>query len=812
MPFMATIWASHRYYLGVIGRHESGARYAAIGLNPVTDIYDAENDLHVVVANVLKWLNQGDLDDQTQIVLRDSSDSFADIALREWIDEISGDAASYNNFFACMNEDFDSCITDDTDIIVVYPGLGRDETGPEVRARLQQALEDGVGVFYIREEINGFQAEIHDLLHIENITAQQIPQTVNGENSVNHVYSYTPFNIVVIRSALSKIINDDWDYDLSVCSGPYECEENEEANQAIILLRNALSGIRGEIVAAGIDPFETHEVNPFRRGLLLVGDYYRDLISYPMPKDSTPSRDFIRAFFGELALVLNRDSNPVARDLGTYSRTDFADNLRGNQSLSVTSQIPFTTSGFYAIPGETVTITRTDTAEARVSIRVQSLDNEQSLPFREIDGVTYDRPVFVSSTEVSIEPGETIRLNSPYGGPIHIYSKENNRNLSFEFENVGTHPVWRSASDNDAFLLALASDNYDWVEMVTPSFEILSSKEKMEELLERPRYRNNPQRLADDLQLYMNDWPLWYEGFQGGMIQDNPLMDDHPITSSDYPAQEQAARQHLIMDRMTCTDGCIGNPYVIDWAVDPFAQQDQLLTFKEFYTYGTENRALADFARRRQLFFQGSTGVSASNLSYLHTHFRQFQASGDLLIECPTLPHETLYTLVQDAFQSPSAADFIEGDALTGLEEQTALFFQIMAALENQGVYESGWDLWPLFNHYERRWTRGGETWGGHAWDDGIALGYGNTSLRDVNQNIGYNSWMLLAISWITERDFTDYLQMWGFEFSEFGLEKVAGFGFEKIEPVFYAIPPTGHCTSLDYPELPVDGVSTWPN
>jgi hypothetical protein len=818
MPFLIASWDSSvssfstQHNIGIIGHHDSGARYAVYGANPMYGDYDPELARNRVFVNVLEWLLKSDVGDDTNIVLRDSGDNTTDITARDWLDAISNGAVVYNNFFACSDENFPNCITDETDLIVVFGHLGPEEIAAEVREEIHQALNNGISILYVRSSLSLLSAEMNDLLHVENVSSSVIFDQVRGEQSVGKAYAYLPSEIATLREAITKISSNDFDFDLSDCSGPYSCSENDQANAFIENMKNAIDRVIKEIVDAGTDPFETHERNRFKRGLLLVGDYYRDLIEYPMPKNATSSRDIIRAFFGELATVTNRATTPAPQNLGSYSGTNFENSLRSNQSLTLTSEIPFSTSGFYAIPGEPITVTRTDATDADVHIQIQSLNEDNSQPFRTIDGTNYDRPAFLTSREREIAPGETITINSYNGGPIHIYSQHNNREISFEFTNVGQHPVWRSSADNEAFLLALSSSDYDWVELLTPSLGILASREKMYETLQHPRYLNDPEQLANDLQLYMNDWPLWFEGFQGDAIASNDRLNDHAIAGSGFAARQQTWRQYLVMDRTACEEGCIGNPYAISWAIAPLEKREQTLVYNEFWNYGFPKDSVTDFATRRRLIFRGASRDSVANMMYSHSNFRHYQASGDLAIDCPALPHDALYQLVQEAFRSSDPLDFISNEDLNGVEEHTALFVQIMAALENQSVFDSGWDLWPMLNHYERRWSRGSSLWGGSAFHDGTALGYGGSSLRDEALNSDYNGWMLVALSWISERDFTDYLEMWGYEFPDFALNKVANYGYERIEPVFYAIPPTGHCTGLDYPELPIDGVTPWPN
>lgn len=818
-PLLATFYQftvnpeTKQHSIGILGRHESGARYVAYGATPLTGDYDPDRDLHQMVANSITWLNEGALGDDTNIVITATSESMLDIRIRDWIDDVWGDLVTYNDFSSCVSDEFSACIADDTDMIFVFQHDISDAEAMVMRDRLEKALQDGIGVMFFDRPNSGnglLRVLMRDLMQTQHASDFLVLEEVRGARSVDYVYSWTPSAVENIRILVSQIINDTIDFDLSACSGSLECEENPDAGSALINMRNSIMNITDELSEAGIDPFKTREINRFTRALLLTGDYYRDQIGYPLSKDSTPSAEIFRALFGELSQVLNRESTPSVTDLGTYSRTLFDATLKRNQTVSVMGLGPFRTSGVYAFPGETVRVTRTDATNTRTWVRVQSLSEASAAPFATIGEASYDRPVFVTSAELEIEPGEPLSFTSPYGGPIHIVAAQSDRELTFEFENVGTHPVWRSGADSEAFLIALTADEYDWVEMVTPYFEIHAMREKMLETLSLVRYNNDPTRLALDIEQYLQIWPLWFEGVQGGDIPVIASLDEHRITE-DYAARSLSSVQHLNMDRAACENGCIGNPFEMNWGVDPFSKRDQLIMFNQLETFASPNRALADFAPHRGFNFQDSDAAAISELSFLHTHFRHFEETGELLIECPALPHEDLYALVQAAHQSQNPQSFITNTDLSSVEAQMVLYLQMKAALQEQGVLQDGWELWPLLNHYERRWSRSTILWGGFGFTDGVALGYGQNSVRDVALRSDANGWLLIALSWITERDMTAYLEMWGYEFPDFARNLVANYGFESVVPAYYAFAPTDHCTSLAHDRFPIDGTTQWP-
>ncbi|MEO1188626.1 MAG: hypothetical protein AAFW60_06105, partial [Pseudomonadota bacterium] len=183
------------------------------------------------------------------------------------------------------------------------------------------------------------------------------------------------------------------------------------------------------------------------------------------------------------------------------------------------------------------------------------------------------------------------------------------------------------------------------------------------------------------------------------------------------------------------------------------------------------------------------------------------------------LPYEEIFAFIQAAQSSDDPAKAIREQ--TRFDEAAfnlARYVQVTAALQAQGVFTDGWELWPRLNLYERRYARGtGLSWGvtvrnARIFSDGPKLGYGDYSAQVALENTNFDDWMLIALSWSTERDLTEYLtQLWGLETTEFGRDIVAGYGFAPVSPVYYALSPTAHCTDLSVDALPIDGTTVWP-
>ena len=77
--------------------------------------------------------------------------------------------------------------------------------------------------------------------------------------------------------------------------------------------------------------------------------------------------------------------------------------------------------------------------------------------------------------------------------------------------------------------------------------------------------------------------------------------------------------------------------------------------------------------------------------------------------------------------------------------------------------------------------------------------------------SLSQNDWLLIALSWSAQRDLRDYLDMWGYVYSDEAMDHVASMNLPALRPAYYAMGNTGHCYGFDYEELPIDGRTSWP-
>ncbi len=784
--------------VAAIGRQER-ARFAVLGDNPfrlaALDATTIDDDMHRLMENMIAWLIDDDPHDGLNVVIANLPETGAyrdQSATRNWLSNRFGDAVSVNSIGSCDSTNFESCITEETDLIFVSRNVRTLNDPQLIQDGVEYAMLQGIPVVYVHAwgNTNAITSNVMDLLGVGPTTRNLDAHITSGFSPVGILADWQSPQVTAIETLIDRIERDDLSYNLSSCRQYWRCPENPDFAENVT---SHLSDLQDHIDALNSQQGGAFPVSTGRRWLgfsVLIGDYYRSLTSYPMSKTITPSRDIVRAFFGDLTALVARDLNPAA-NLGTFGRSEFPDYLRTDKTVELTTQRPFRTTGVYAFPGETLTVTRTDESDVTVELKVHSVRENASAPFRD----DYDRPLILSSRRMRIEPGQTLSLTSAFGGPIHAFFSADGEDISLDFENIGEHPVWRSPEDTSAFLNGLDADEYDWAEFVTPRFEIHSTRSKMLDTLDIFHIRT-PSELLEMTNTYMRDWPHWLAGFEGPGISENPDLRAF-ANANGLTISTTTNVKHMNADRPACTSsapncaGTSGNPYDALWSFDPLWVGDL-----HELGHGLEFRA--------RHHFQGGDSVHSTTEIYsFHTSYRYYQATGQLDFFCPALPYSDLYETIQTSQTRVDPGQYMRDANLSSFSEQSAMFLQLFAALETQGVFDDGWLMMPRLNLVTREFQSSNND---AAWaEKADGLGFGGMD-RATAFSLSQNDWLLIALSWASQRDLRAYLDMWGYIYSDEALDHVASLGLPQLRPAYYGISTRGHCFGLTHNELPIDG------
>ncbi|MEL7285829.1 MAG: ImpA family metalloprotease, partial [Pseudomonadota bacterium] len=548
-PYSFPLIISNQRELGV-GRNMAiiggtgPARYALFANSPASmGQYDAEQPNSRLFKNTIDWIVQTDTSETFEVVLAQMPGTFEHDRTVALLEAAFPGKVSANDYAACDSTRFADCMTDELDLIVVYQRIGSTAHQEAVIEQMRLAMDRGVAVLFVRrynnDDNDAFAGRVQALLQSGGARIFYPYFTgIQGGGGLNVLGEGEPGYIAALETLLIGLRDETLDYDLTVCVDDAECPQNnsykEEVYSSLTAVRNALGTLTNNVG----DPFEHFDQNRFAAALALAGDYYRSLTRFPMPKSTTPSQEIIRALFGEYANAKDRNGFPALPDMGTYSRTNFENAALNEVTVTLAPTSTFRSTGLYALPGQTITVTRTDTGNRSALIQIHSLHEDLGDPFHTFDGTEFSRPtsishhtyeieraLVVSGNGVSAELAETIEFTPLYGGPIHVYPGDAADEITLTFSNVAQAPVWHGPEDNEAFAIDLAADQFDWAEILTPSFEVHTTIAKLNASLDSGRY-SSAADLAQATFDYLNDWPRWLDGQSGDGVRSNDDLQD----------------------------------------------------------------------------------------------------------------------------------------------------------------------------------------------------------------------------------------------------------------------------------------------
>ena len=272
---------------------------------------------------------------------------------------------------------------------------------------------------------------------------------------VDEMYAQSD-SATALQTYVTHLKNRDFNFNWNACNG-----ENCSAVPGWSEADSAMSDLLDFMENLDKDNFDIFSTKDFRlhKMLILLADMYRQNISFPMDKHTSDDNDFMRAWFADHTVYNSRYLNPAQADMGNFSRSNFSHVTPINEWVNIESKVPFRSTGVYALPGQTVRVTRTDNSDTSVSVFVSTQRSESTHQFQ---GDGYKRPKNLRSVEISIDSGQSIYFTSPYGGPIQLMFDNNNLAVDLHFENVGKHPYWAGLADTANFAQKLLEADYDW--------------------------------------------------------------------------------------------------------------------------------------------------------------------------------------------------------------------------------------------------------------------------------------------------------------------------------------------------------------
>jgi len=796
----------------------TNARYAAFGGNPLGVPGNAAMDL--LMKNTVGWLSSSASSSTFKVVVAHMPGTETywfpyESKVRDWFyakypgvtvnGKLAGDAQQDNN---CDGSALATCLQN-ANLLVI----GREQgpaayDGAAVMKAVTDAQARGIPVLYLHHyrDANDLASRMLDYLGLsvsnnywdeqglkafDPATLPAIPASVSSMQNLLTRLNQGSFSTTWSGCTTSSRID---------CSGDaaYMSEFGTNSAQIRTAMRNFDSG--------GTQLF-TRSGNKLEKLLVLLGDKYRELVSYPMDK-TTNKQDFFRAYFSDATALINRGSSSVAKNLGNFAPVIAA--TTPTISKTVTSDLPSSGSkeyltGLYVIPGKPVTLTRTDSGSGAVRFGLNML-RDTTWVFN-----TYDRPTNISSPRIALQPNKPVTITSPFGGPLMLFidaAAGNAQPVSVQVSGLITHPVLRDANDANAvsaFQAEVNSTPTNWVGFATDTLTVHSTLAKFKESM--ANYNGNMAALASDTLQYTIKDTYQLAGFNsasGMLALANGVTAFCNSKGWDCTGTQHRrdVMQHVIADvHAQCGDGCSGNPYDQDWAFGPLG-------------WGESHEIGHNLQRGRLNIYGGQSGEVSNNIFPMHKQM-VFNAS-PAGIAAPIVARSgtglAAFNVIKSALGSadPVSAMYTSTWSDTSYAANNSnrvMFYRQLAeyARYYNGQFQDGWEVYPLLYLLERNFSQASASW------STSAAGFGFGTYASYPSSISGNDFMLVASSFITGRNMGPMFALWGVTTSDAAKAQVAAYGYPAAAQLYFPMKDLAATQSRVGQPIAMDANATYP-
>lgn len=786
----------------------SNARYAAFGGNPLGVPGNAAMDQFMV--NVVSWLTPHSATPTTFKVVTahlPGKETYwfpHEKAVRDWFAShypgvtINGltpsDPNQQDNI--CDGSALAGCLQD-ADLLV----MGREEgpnayDGDVVMAAVTAAQARGVPVLYL-----------HHYRDADDLAARLLKYFGLGQGNnywtTDGLKSFDPSTLPAVPTQLAgyadlvtRLNEGTFTTTWSGCSGSrVNCSADATYMAQLGTLGSQIRGNLRELDAAGIAIF-SEAGYALEKRLVLLGDKYRQLVTYPLDKTAS-KQDFHRALFADMTAYAHRPYSAVSLNLGNFSDLFPSDTPTTSKTFNV--DLPSSGSmdyltGLYVMPGGTVTLTRSDSSASTVTFGLNKL-RDTTWAFN-ANGL--DRPTQISSPSMPLAPGQSVSITSAYGGPLFLSISSASggaQKVTIKVQGATTHPLLRDATDPAqvaAFQTAVTNTPTNWVAMSTDMLTVFSTLSHFQETMDT--YSHNMAQLASDIWVYEIKDTYELAGFNDAnhKLQLAPTVtafcNAHPGWDCTGLQHRRDVMQYVISDvHAACGDGCSGNPYDQDWAFEPLG-------------WGESHEVGHNIQPGRLEIYGGISGEVSNNIFPMHKHMRYNLVNGGLPAPGYSAAFSDRAGTVKDVFNNTLKPAQAQSDPVTvaynaiwkdasyaaNNSERVAFYRQLAeyARYYNNGVgnqFSDGWELFTLLYLLDRNvGNTSSANW------SSVASNYGFGTYASYPGSISGNDFMLVAASYIIGRDMRSVFDLWGITYGSAASSQVAAYGYASAGKLLF--------------------------
>lgn len=808
--------------LAVAGTSVTESRFSVFGDSPLTAANSAAAN------RLMSWLMTGDgaapKSPTFPIAILNGKSS----AIKSWL--ILNGFGTDSSISECTASNFTTCFAGKS-LIISDSRLLTDDHAPAMVLAVQEAMQKQVPILWTGDkpwEHGKTQQGVFDLLEVEHRGSAYWHQAVYESKAAVTAMTALTNQFEPLSTMLAHFAADDWNVDFTGwdCMG---CSSNptaqayitSEFNAGAIFLRSRLNDLdlRGvSIFAAPPSVFRLLKI------LVLLGDVYRRDVSFPAPPTKVTNSRFFRTYFSDFSAYNVRTQNPAQPDLGSFAWPIPDSTPRFDDVFTYETKADkyFTAVGAYAHPGQSFTVTRTDSFPVTVELGINTVRPTSTHEF-----TTYVRPKYLRTPFIVLKPGVPITITSPYGGPLQIQvgASDPAVDVAISLTNVGRHPVWDGPQTTASFTKGIADAVYNWTEIKTPGIEIHSIRRLMLDTLQGPAF-NTPEKLSESTFKYHFQSQYGVAGFTGSGLPVSDtvqrLCTDNGLDCSNRLINKVPSISHFNADKGSCGYGCSGNPYDADWSYSVIGWGDSHEighNIARFLLYDTKTsetandiysaHTLGKWNKEVPYFWQGAAFSTKPEVTF--SAIVAAQASADPV------------TYMKDVAWGTDATAAARGvtDMQWDVQRMHFYWHLVQQSRENTRVNfgNDGWDFWTLMNAMDREfyYAKSDATrWNARR----TALGFGGLSQEAASvfsaSNLiisPNNSRTLVQASRLAKTDQRPFFDMWGVTYSQEASDQVASFNYPPAEKKYWYYPTTfdgsSYFSGVAAGSVPVDGSTT---
>ena len=773
--------------LGNIGQSQN-SYFIQFADNPMTSKGGnyANDNMESVFINSIEWLTNREKLSGLKVTIVQASAYPTNQDYREITryfnqysqEHFSDDPITYNKDYACDGGLLMQCVEkDQSELIVLFGGnYGRSAEAFEKHIEsLKAAQAQGVPILYLTS--GNIDSSKHTTNQVMGLSRKAMVHSRDA-----YLTDYTPELSSLgeafpdINAFAHHLQNSSFSFDVSTCSGT-KCGDPLYTSGFWSPLMSMRSDLQ-QIDKRNEDPFSNESENiKLVRLLILLGDWYRQTVHYPMPKKSTSKAAITESLVADALSFLSRNLNHAQPDTGNFNSTStLSDTQKQNVNVTLTTDTTFNSSGYYALPGHTVRITRTDN-NSGVDTHVY-LNRQRTGATKEWSN--YRRPKFLQSVSLPIAIGDSVEFTDALGGILFVDANKDKEQVAFKLENISQHPTFKAGDDTELFKEELEKNTYNWAEVLTPYFEWHVRSDLMRNVFNDPRYTDDLNTFVEDTNHYMHSYPRALAGFEGEGVIELPEVTAF-AKKKGWSMKQRNTSQHLYSDQPNCGGGCSGNPIDTGWTPNPTS-------------HGHIHEVGHGLETSRLVFEPITTSHAVTNLYAYYSQNQYNQNHPDAVIGCNDVSSYYFQwkSWVQEAYESELgfAAAMrekfsVEGGKLNA-EANIFLLVQFAAAAEHQTSSDDGWStlakLHLYMNEYEK--AKGSEsTWNTHKHSLGLEM----FSYQE-GRALAKNDLLLAGFSTVIEMNAIPMFEYLGVTFSEYMANQVSSYGFMPMQDGIYQL------------------------